>query len=788
MRRSAPPPLFGREVGGIHCVGIGGMGLGPLAIYLAGLGYRISGEDEALSEAMAAALARAGVTIADPGCVPPGCELVAVSSAIPAEHQTMTQARQRNLPVVRRGDLLAEVTRDSRLVAVCGSHGKTTTTAMLGTALRAANFPAGYIIGGLMTDDSVAPARAGSSDWIVAEIDESDGTIDRFSPEITVVVNLDWDHPDHYRTPSDLEAAFTALIARTRAAALTSDACVTSARIGHSKPSPASTRARVEARRFTFGRTGEFQATVSATSDGIMTLSLAGAFQIPTARVRAAGDFNAANATAALAAAQLMGVALEPDLLAEFPGVHRRQAVLHRSETLMVVEDYAHHPAEIRALLDSLRRSRESEGRLLVVFQPHRFSRTRQFKGEFAAALAAADAVHLLDVYGAGEAPSPGGTSADLYAELRRKAPTLPVAYLPGDPRRLLEQLLRALAPGDLVAFVGAGDIDREAREWLQLRDQELARASRWDDLANELRRRLSPAAQVRREEPLAPKTTLRVGGNARVYVEPADVSDLQDVVREARVRGAPLHVLGRGSNVLVPDPGVDGVVVALRAPGWERFEMIPDGRVRVGAGLRLKNLCGLAMKEGLGGLEFLEGIPGNVGGALSMNAGAMGGSMFDVVDEVDLITFEGERRTLRRAEMRVDYRHCADLQEAIAVAAVLRPVRLAGSAQIERRVAAYREQRQKNQPRDPSAGCIFKNPPGDSAGRLIDTCGLKGERVGDAEVSTVHGNFIVNRGGATSADVIALVRRVRIRVEQQTGVRLRPEVLLYGARWEDVL
>src|SRR5690606_4440654 len=141
-----------------------------------------------------------------------------------------------------------------------------------------------------------------------------------------------------------------------------------------------------------------------------------------------------------------------------------------------------------------------------------------------------------------------------------------------------------------------------------------------------------------------------------------------------------------------------------------------------------------------------------------------------------------------RRDEMNVDYRHCAELEEAIAVAAILRPGAPRVAEDISRQIDTYRDKRQKSQPREPSAGCIFKNPPGDSAGRLIDACGLKGERIGCAEVSGVHGNFIINRGHATSADVLALVRRVRTRVEQQTGIRLQPEVLLFGGNWEEEL
>ena len=340
------------------------------------------------------------------------------------------------------------------------------------------------------------------------------------------------------------------------------------------------------------------------------------------------------------------------------------------------------------------------------------------------------------------------------------------------------------------MVFIGAGDIDRKAREWLALLQASFREARQWDARFAEFKRTLGPGARLKREESLAPKTTLRVGGAARIYAEPATVADLQALLREARAGGIPVFVLGRGSNLIVPDEGVDGLVISLAHESWSTFEPRDDGRVWVGAGLRLKNLCGLAAKAGRPGFEFLEGIPGNVGGALRMNAGAMGGWMFDVVDVVHVVTLEGEMKVFAKAEMHIDYRHCAELHHAIAIGALLAPAKVAAADAegISRQIDVYRKKRHESQPREPSAGCVFKNPPGTSAGRLIDECGLKGERVGDAEVSPVHANFIVNRGKASGADVLELVRRVRARVRQMKGVELQPEVLLYGQRWEDVL
>jgi len=313
-------------------------------------------------------------------------------------------------------------------------------------------------------------------------------------------------------------------------------------------------------------------------------------------------------------------------------------------------------------------------------------------------------------------------------------------------------------------------------------------KAKYWDEAAAVMKSLLADGTKLRREESLAAKTTMRVGGAARIYAEPASAADLQILLRTANARGVAIFIFGRGSNLIVPDEGVDGLVLALSHETWAGFELRGDGRVWTGAGLRLKNLCGLAAKAGLTGFEFLEGIPGSVGGALRMNAGAMGGWIFDVVEEVQLMTMAGEVRTLAKAAMHIDYRHCAELYEAIALGALLRSASQADASSIKRQMDAYAQKRHESQPREPSAGCIFKNPPGNSAGRLIDESGLKGERVGDAEVSSTHANFIVNRGHATGADVLELVRRVRARVRQVKGVELEPEVLLYGKKWKDVL
>jgi UDP-N-acetylenolpyruvoylglucosamine reductase len=304
-----------------------------------------------------------------------------------------------------------------------------------------------------------------------------------------------------------------------------------------------------------------------------------------------------------------------------------------------------------------------------------------------------------------------------------------------------------------------------------------VARSS--DTLYDELGHSVGPQAVVRRNEPMAKRTTLRVGGPADYFVEPASEQDLAGVVRFCKERGLPLFVLGRGSNLLVRDGGFRGVVLSLAQPCFSRIEV--SGReLRCGAGARLKAVAVEARRNGLTGLEFLEGIPGSVGGGLRMNAGAMGGAMFDVVSSVRLMDFSGVVQERPTVELEVHYRSCPSLKHTIVLEALLRGVPEQREA-IEKRMNEYSRKRWESQPAAPSAGCMFKNPPTIPAGKLIDELGLKGARVGGAFVSAEHGNFIVNDGTATAADVCQLIELIRARARAERGIELQTEVEIIG-------
>ncbi len=298
-------------------------------------------------------------------------------------------------------------------------------------------------------------------------------------------------------------------------------------------------------------------------------------------------------------------------------------------------------------------------------------------------------------------------------------------------------------------------------------------------EIAGELAKRVSPDTALRCHEPLARRTTLRVGGPADLYVEPAAEADLAAVLRFCAERELRFFTLGRGSNLLVRDGGFRGVVICLAHPQFSRIEIAGD-RLQCGAGAKLKTVSVEAKRNKLAGLEFLEGIPGSVGGALRMNAGAMGGAMFDVVESVRLMDFAGNVRELAPAEMSVEYRGSPTLKTHVALGAVLRG-RADSLESITQRMSAFSQKRWGSQPAAPSAGCIFKNPAAIPAGKLIDELGLKGARVGGAVVSAEHGNFIVNDGTATARDVLELIEVIKGRAKTDRGIELHTEVEIIG-------
>jgi len=291
-----------------------------------------------------------------------------------------------------------------------------------------------------------------------------------------------------------------------------------------------------------------------------------------------------------------------------------------------------------------------------------------------------------------------------------------------------------------------------------------------------------SEVGEVRANEPMSRHTTWKIGGPADLLIIPSNEEELAAALRFCAGHGVPWCVLGRGSNTLVTDKGIRGVVIKLGSGFDEvRFE---DEAVIAGASYSFVKLSVMAGKAGLTGLEYAGGIPGSVGGAVYMNAGAHGSDISRILQSANVVWEDGSREVLENGDMNFSYRHSI-LQERRGI--VTRATfRLASGdrKEIAAAMATFKDRRIRTQPLQmATAGSVFRNPPNDHAARLIEAAGLKGLREGAAEVSQLHANFIVNHGGAKAEDVLALIKRVQQIIERENGITLVPEVLLMGER-----
>jgi UDP-N-acetylenolpyruvoylglucosamine reductase len=418
-----------------------------------------------------------------------------------------------------------------------------------------------------------------------------------------------------------------------------------------------------------------------------------------------------------------------------------------------------------------------------VAFQPHRYTRTQALREEFGSAFEGADKLFLTDIYAAGEKPIEGVNERTLYQAVAASGQGEIV--LETDLEMLAARLFAEARPGDIILTMGAGDICKVAEALAQkLRARgpnSQTPEKRSGDMQADLKVLLSDKAKIRHNEPMARHTSMRVGGPAEFWIEPANERDLAQLLQYCHVREIPVTVVGRGTNLLVLDGGIQGVVISLTNDEFSKVEV--DGeQILARAGARLKTIVAVAARHELGGLEFMEGIPGSLGGALRMNAGAMGKQTFDVVEWIRYISYAGDIYDAEAKNLPVAYRSCPVFHNHVALSAILRGIRTERKM-IDSRLRAFAQRRWISQPAKPSAGCIFKNPGTIAAGKLIEELGLKGMSIGGARISEVHGNFIVNEGKATASDVLELIAAVRERVRQERGIELEPEVMILGTK-----
>jgi len=451
------------EIGPIHFVGIGGIGMSGIAEVLINLGYTVQGSDTA-ENANVKRLREKGakVTVGHNAALVDGAEVVVVSSAIKRDNPELVAARAKRLPVVRRAEMLAELMRLKSCVAVAGTHGKTTTTSLVAALLDAGHFDPTVINGGIINAYGTN-ARLGAGDWMVVEADESDGTFLKLPADIAIVTNVDAEHLDHFKTFAAVQEAFRAFVENVPFygfAVMCTDHPIVQRLVG-----------RIEDRRvITYGENPQADVRLVNLGHANGGSRFAVAFRdwagaqahvIDKLTLPMPGRHNALNATAAIAVARELGISDEliRKALASFGGVRRRFTRAGEWNGVAIIDDYAHHPVEIAAVLRAARES--TKGQVIAVVQPHRYTRLATLFESFSTCFNDADAVVVADVYPAGEAPIKGADRDSLVAAIHARGHRQ-VIPLPG-PKNLAGIVKGLVKPGDYVVCLGAGNITQWA-------------------------------------------------------------------------------------------------------------------------------------------------------------------------------------------------------------------------------------------------------------------------------------------------------------------------------------
>lgn len=437
----------------IHFVGIGGSGMSGIAQVLHTLGYKVTGSDIKPSDTTER-LRKLGISvlIGHEARNVEGAQVVVISSAVGPENPEVRQAVKLGIPVIPRAEMLAELGRLKYGVLIAGSHGKTTTTSLVATMLARAGLDPTVVIGGRLNAFG-SNARLGRGEFLVAEADESDGSFLKLAPTVAVVTNIDREHMEFFRSMHALKGAFLQFMNKVPFYGL-NVVCLEDKQLRDLLPD-------IRRRTLGYGFCPEAELRAAGLKKGFMKVefdALLNGKKLFRVKLPIPGDHNVLNSLAAIAVGLELGISHKDmkEALASFEGTGRRLELKGRAKGISVYDDYGHHPTEIRATLRSLREG-IGKARLFVIFQPHRYSRTRDLMDEFVQSLSEADSLVLMDIYPAGEKPVEGITSGALFERLRRRMGNR-AAYI-NSRGEILNYCLRGLSKGDVALTLGAGDV-----------------------------------------------------------------------------------------------------------------------------------------------------------------------------------------------------------------------------------------------------------------------------------------------------------------------------------------
>lgn len=780
----APPATF-------HFIGIGGIGMSGLARILTMWGHKVTGSDAAES-AQTAALRDMGIPVVlghDDPTFAGLADIVVTNKRAAANAKTeLDAAEAAGARIIRRADLLGILANEKISVAVAGSHGKSTTSGMLSVALRELKQDPTFAVGAIVAATGTN-AEPGDGPHMVVEADEFDRSFLGLFPNVAIITSVAFDHPDIYEDQDDYDRAFVDFVRQIKP----NGHLVIAGDDEGSRRVLQSIHAlgREDLTIRTFGEGGDEDWVLHGSSGGWVVADPSGhPHSMPLA---VPGRHNARNATAALAALNALGFDMGEAIEAfgEYQGIGRRFERKGTVDGVEVIDDYAHHPEEVTAVLNAARETFPGR-RVIAVHQPHTYSRTHALMKEFAESLEIADIVVLMDIYGVGEVNEHHISSAHMASLIRT-----PV-HLATDPADAAEKTRALMQPGDVVMTIGAGTVTQVGPMLVQgPPEQAAAGAARTRPLMKARAKADAipmPGAEHVKIPPgalMSLYTTMRIGGPADFLVRASSADDIVAATRWAKAEGIPVTVIGGGSNLIVSDEGIEGLVIVARTPGERAaslLEVTDEGDsvlVTVGAQAPLSWLGRYAAEQGWAGMDWAVGLPGQVGGATVNNAGAHGTEMKDHLVAADILHESGEVTREDAAWLDPSYR-----MTRVKGAGRPRPwivlrtqLRLPKGDRDElvRRADEHAEFRRRTQPTGACSGSVFANPGEDFSARLIEEAGLKGHSVGAMQISEKHANWMMNTGDGTAAEARELVEFIRATIRERFAVDLRPEIEFIG-------
>ncbi|MDR0693485.1 MAG: UDP-N-acetylmuramate dehydrogenase [Puniceicoccales bacterium] len=714
----------------ICMLGICGAGMAPLAIYLAQRGDMVYGWDDYVNLSIKDLLVSHGIIFMPEQTLPPNCDCVVRSSAVNEHGDSICQrAAKDGIGIFRRGEFLAKICRDRKLLAIVGSHGKTSVSGACVEILRHNGLAFDYVVGGFFKGNEISPsAYDEKSQWIVAEVDESDGTIEEFSPECTIALNYDDDHICNYGNRDNFLKTFERLFARTKS-------------------------------------------TIFVPEDDMIFTNIASNFGKKYVKIQGldGNDFSEKNKSIALFCVHRI---FNEDIVMphRITGIQRRSDVMLETEKFVFLNDYAHHPTEINSLL-RYARTRYKDYELNIMFQPHRLSRTKQYFAEFAANLDMFDRPFVVELYAAFEEKIEGVSSDLVFNEVKNpNKKFLALSRFETDMYDIYDKL-SSCDKKQLVMFVGAGNILCHAKAFIgKIAFGEAEKAFKRSQI------KFTPF------EDLTRAFSIKVPTSARIHVNPATHNELIAVVNICRNLGIRYVTIGNGTKILPPDGMVNAVVITLDADHWKSLEWTGNDTLRCMAGTSLRDFCKSVSGKGFLGAEKLSYIPGHMGGAILMNAGSHGQTISDHLVSIETLDPHGVIHTLEKSDLRFGYRTASVPRNNIVLGATFRFSERAPQEYFSSMAEELLNWRNTHQPKGINFGSVFKNGDDFCAGELIDRAGLKGTCMGGAAISNEHANFIINGGNASLRDIERLIDLARYMVYIKFGKFLETEVNILRA------